>query len=58
MQLSGQKISITLPELDFELDGALPLQLNIDSDKPVLTLEWGFLLAFGFDEKDGEPSFP
>ena len=50
----GQKYEIVLPELDFELgNDALPLQLNIDSDPPVLEIEWQFDLAFGIDNDDG-----
>lgn len=40
--------------MDFELDiDALPLQLNVESNPPVLNLEWQFTLAFGFDENEG-----
>ena len=47
-QPKGQSVSITLPDLDFELDvDLLPLQLNVDSEPPVLTLSWEFTLAFG-----------
>ena len=50
----GQSIDITLPELDFELPGGLPLQFEVDSRKnPVINIEWRFKLAFGFDETDG-----
>lgn len=47
LHLSGQDFPITLPELDFQLDGALPLQLKVDSEPPVLTIGWVFTLAFG-----------
>ena len=40
--------------MDFELDiDALPLQLNVEANPPVLTLSWEFTLAFGFDETEG-----
>ena len=53
--ISGQRIEILLPELDFELPSGLPIQLEVSSeDAPKITIEWEFKLAFGFDEDDGE----
>lgn len=50
----GQTITLPLPPLNFKLDGALPLHLKIESENvPTITLEWGFKLAFGFDDEDG-----
>jgi hypothetical protein len=41
--------------LNFDLENDnLPLQIKLNSnEQPALTLEWGFKLAFGFDETDG-----
>lgn len=50
----GQQIDVPLPSLNFKLDNeALPLQLEISGNQPILTIEWEFKLAFGFDESDG-----
>ena len=51
---SGQKITVTLPELDFELgNDKFPLQVAVDGGAPKLEIEWEFDLAFGFDEESG-----
>lgn len=51
---SGQSYIVSLPELDFEIgNDGLPLQLNVDSGTPMLSIEWGFTLAIGFDEVSG-----
>ena len=49
----GMTETITLPELDFQLQGDFPLNLKVDAAPPELALSWGFKMSFGFDEKDG-----
>lgn len=47
-------MTITLPALDFKIEGPFPLEINVDSsDAPELTLDWEFKFAFGYDEDDG-----
>ena len=54
-QLSGQEINVTSPDLDFQLENeALPLQLKVEGDLPLLKIQRGFCLPFGFDEDNGE----
>ncbi|EJK50116.1 hypothetical protein THAOC_30946, partial [Thalassiosira oceanica] len=49
----GKTETITLPELDFQLQGDFPLNLKVDAAPPELALSWGFKMSFGFDEDDG-----
>lgn len=48
----GQTFTIELPPLNFDLgNDNLPLKIKLDSNgQPALKLEWGFKLAFGFDD--------
>jgi hypothetical protein len=51
----GQTFTITLPPLNFDIgNDKLPIQIKMDqTQNPELVLEWGFKLAFGFDEEAG-----
>lgn len=51
----GQTYTINLPPMNFDLGNKnFPLQISTSSnEKPSLSLQWSFRLAFGFDEKDG-----
>jgi hypothetical protein len=51
----GQTYTINLPPMNFDLGNKnFPLQIRTSSnEKPSLSLQWSFRLAFGFDENDG-----
>ena len=50
----GQTYTIELPDLDFELgNDALPIQLKISAEPPIMNVTWKFSLSFGYDEEDG-----
>lgn len=51
----GQTYTIELPPVNFDIGNeAFPLQINAGSSaQPILSLEWSFKLAFGYDESDG-----
>jgi hypothetical protein len=51
----GQTYTINLPPMNFDLGNRnFPLQISTSSnERPSLSLQWSFRLAFGFDENDG-----
>ena len=51
----GQTFTFELPPMNFDLgNDNFPLQIATNStEKPALTIDWSFKLAFGFDETDG-----
>ena len=52
----GQTYNITLPPLNFDIGSDnFPLKIKMNqTQNPELSLEWGFKLAFGFDEEGTE----